>query len=69
MLSSIYRTLRERQTLFTSVIVRGRVDRMTAAIAEHERILAALRGDDEALFATVVNEHLQWSITLARESR
>jgi DNA-binding GntR family transcriptional regulator len=67
-LSAIYRMLRERQTLFTSAIVRGRTDRMEAAIAEHERILEALRGDDEKAFLTVVNEHLQWSIALARDS-
>lgn len=67
-LSAVYRMLRERQTLFTSVIVRGRVDRMDAAIAEHERILDALRGDDQATFCSVVNEHLQWSTDLARES-
>jgi DNA-binding GntR family transcriptional regulator len=67
-LSAIYRMLRERQTLFTSAIVRGRTDRMDAAIAEHERILEALRGDDEKAFLRVVNEHLQWSIALARES-
>jgi DNA-binding GntR family transcriptional regulator len=67
-LSSIYRMLRERQTLFTSVMIRGRTDRMDAAIAEHERILDALRGDDAVKFAAVVNEHLQWSVALARES-
>jgi DNA-binding GntR family transcriptional regulator len=67
-LSAIYRMLRERQTLFTSAIVRGRTDRMDAAIAEHERILEALRGDDEKAFLRVVNEHLQWSIALAREA-
>jgi DNA-binding GntR family transcriptional regulator len=67
-LSSVYRMLRERQTLFTSVIVRGREDRMDAAIAEHDRIIEALRGDDEKAFCRVVNEHLQWSIALARES-
>jgi DNA-binding GntR family transcriptional regulator len=67
-LSTIYRTLRERQTLFTSVMVRGRVDRMQAAIEEHVRILETLRGDDEAAFCTAVNDHLQWSIALARES-
>ena len=68
-LSSVYRMLRERQTLFTSTMVRGRADRMDAAIAEHERIIEALRGDDEKAFCHVVNEHLQWSIALARESR
>jgi DNA-binding GntR family transcriptional regulator len=68
-LSSVYRTLRERQTLFTSVIVRGRTDRMQAAITEHERILDALRGDDRDAFCAAVNDHLQWSIQLARESR
>ncbi len=68
-LSSVYRTLRERQTLFTSVIVRGRVDRMQAAIVEHQRILDALRGDDQEAFSAAVNDHLQWSIALARESR
>ena len=67
-LSSIYRSLRERQTLFTSVIMRGRDDRMVAAIAEHERILEALRGDDRQAFCDAVNRHLQWSIDLARES-
>jgi DNA-binding GntR family transcriptional regulator len=67
-LSSIYRTLRERQTLFTSVMVRGRVDRMQDAIDEHERILATLRGDDRDAFCDAVNRHLQWSIALARES-
>jgi DNA-binding GntR family transcriptional regulator len=68
-LSSVYRTLRERQTLFTSVIVRGRADRMQAAIAEHERILETLRGDDLEAFCAAVNDHLQWSIALARQSR
>ena len=68
-LSAIYRMLRERQTLFTSTMVRGRVDRMDAAIAEHERIIEALRGDDEDAFCQVVNDHLQWAIDLARASR
>jgi DNA-binding GntR family transcriptional regulator len=68
-LSTIYRTLRERQTLFTSVFMRGRADRMQAAIAEHELILATLRGDDRDAFCGAVNDHLQWSIALARESR
>jgi DNA-binding GntR family transcriptional regulator len=67
-LSSIYRSLRERQTLFTSVIMRGRDDRMAAAIEEHERILEALRGDDRDAFCDAVDRHLQWSIALARES-
>jgi len=67
-LSSVYRTLRERQTLFTSVLMRGREDRMQEAITEHVRILETLRGDDRAAFCTAVNEHLQWSIALARES-
>ena len=68
-LSSIYRTLRERQTLFTSVMMRGRVDRMQAAIEEHERIVATLRGDDRDAFCAVVNDHLRWSIELARASQ
>jgi DNA-binding GntR family transcriptional regulator len=67
-LSSIYRTLRERQTLFTSVMMRGRSDRMQAAIDEHDRIIETLRGDDGDAFCAAVNDHLQWSITLARES-
>ena len=67
-LSAIYRMLRERQTLFTSVMIRGRTDRMDAALAEHERILDTLRGDDEKAFTAVVNEHLQWSVALARAS-
>ena len=68
-LSAIYRMLRERQTLFTSAMVRGRVDRMDAAIEEHDRIIEALRGDDEDAFCQVVNDHLQWAIDLARASR
>jgi DNA-binding GntR family transcriptional regulator len=68
-LSAIYRTLSERQTLFTSVVMRGRDDRMQSAIAEHDRILETLRGDDQEAFCAAVNEHLQWSIALAREMR
>ncbi len=67
-LSEMYRSLRERQTLFTSAMVRGRVDRMEAAIAEHDGIIDALQGDDEDEFIQVVNSHLQWSIALARSS-
>lgn len=68
-LSAIYRMLRERQTLFTSAMVRGRVDRMDAAIAEHDKVIEALRGDDEDAFCQVVNDHLQWAIAMARASR
>ena len=67
-LSEMYRSLRERQTLFTSAMVRGRTDRMDGAIREHETIIDTLRGEDEARFVKVVNEHLQWSVALARES-
>jgi DNA-binding GntR family transcriptional regulator len=66
-LSSVYRMLRERQTLFTSAMMRGRDDRMAAAIAEHEKILRTLHEDVDA-FCTAVKDHLQWSITLARQS-
>src|SRR5680860_86458 len=48
---------------------RGREDRMDAAITEHEKIIETLRGDDEDVFCAAVNDHLQWSIVLARESR
>lgn len=68
-LSSIYRMLRERQTLFTSVLMRGRGDRMAAALDEHEKVLAALRGDDAEAFARVVDEHLRWSVELVRASQ
>jgi DNA-binding GntR family transcriptional regulator len=67
-LSAVYRTLRERQTLFTSVVVRGGADRMQDAIDEHERVLTALRGDDQEVFCGAVNDHLAWSTALARES-
>ena len=68
-LSSFYRTLRERQTLFTSALVRGREDRMQEAIDEHEGILVTLRSDDREAFCAAVSAHLQWSTALARESR
>lgn len=68
-LSDVYRMLRERQTLFTSVMVRGRADRMDACLAEHDRIVAALAGDDEAAFLDIVNAHLEWSTGIARETR
>jgi DNA-binding GntR family transcriptional regulator len=67
-LSEMYRSLRERQTLFTSTLVRGRVDRMDAAIAEHDAIIERLEGDDEDAFIDVVNSHLRWSLALARSS-
>ncbi len=66
-LSAVYRLLRERQTLFTSVIMRGRVDRMDQALGEHEVIIDALRGDDADAFEKVVLAHLEWSIDLARQ--
>ena len=66
-LSAVYRMLRERQTLFTSVVLRGRVDRMDEAIAEHDLIIDALRGDDVDDFERVVRGHLTWSIDLARQ--
>ena len=66
-LSAVYRMLRERQTLFTSVLMRGRLDRMDEAIQEHEGLLEALRGDDVTVFEKVVTDHLEWSIALARE--
>lgn len=67
-LSEMYRSLRERQTLFTSAMVRGRADRMDAAIAEHDCIIATLRQHDEDAFIETVNSHLQWAIALARSS-
>lgn len=66
-LSAVYRMLRERQTLFTSVLMRGRLDRMDEAIKEHDGILDVLRGDDVEAFEKVVTDHLAWSIDLARE--
>jgi DNA-binding GntR family transcriptional regulator len=67
-LSEMYRSLRERQTLFTSAVVRGRVDRMDEAIREHAGIFEKLQGSDLDAFTKAVNDHLQWSIALARAS-
>ena len=67
-LSEMYRSLRERQTLFTSAMARGRSDRMDAAISEHDGIIETLQGDDEDAFIETVNSHLQWAIALARSS-
>ncbi len=67
-LSRVYAMLRERQTLFTSVVMRGRTDRMDAALEEHSRIMTCLRGDDEAAFVRAVNDHLDWALRLARAS-
>jgi DNA-binding GntR family transcriptional regulator len=67
-LSEIYRSLRDRQTLFTSAMVRGRTDRMDAAIAEHDVILDRLQGLEEDAFIEVVNAHLQWALTFARSA-
>ena len=41
---------------------------MQADVEEHERLLEALRGDDQAAFSAVVKAHLAWSIDLARAS-
>lgn len=67
-LSEMYRSLRERQTLFTSALVRGRTDRMDEAIAEHDVILERLHGDDEDAFIETVNAHLQWALTFTRSA-
>jgi DNA-binding GntR family transcriptional regulator len=66
-LSEMYRSLRERQTLFTSAMVRGRVDRMATAIAQHADIIEKLRGDDPEAFVETMNAHLQWAVALSRE--
>ncbi len=68
-LSSMYRMLRDRQTLFSSMILRGRSDRMEAAIDGHARILAALRGDDREAFRAALDDHLRWSVRLVQEPR
>jgi DNA-binding GntR family transcriptional regulator len=67
-LAEMYRSLRDRQTLFTSALVRGRTDRMDAAIAEHDGIIETLQGEDEDVFIEVVNAHLQWALTFARSA-
>jgi DNA-binding GntR family transcriptional regulator len=67
-LSEMYRSLRDRQTLFTSAMVRGRTDRMEAAIAEHDGILDRLHGEDEDAFIEVVNAHLAWASAFARSA-
>jgi DNA-binding GntR family transcriptional regulator len=41
---------------------------MQSAIDEHVHIVETLRGDDRDAFCAAVNDHLQWSIALARES-
>lgn len=66
-LATMYRTMRERQTLFTSFQLRGHSERMDGALAEHEKVLAALAGEDRDAFMAVVDEHLEWSLALARE--
>lgn len=66
-LATMYRTMRERQTLFTSFQLRGHAERMDAALAEHDKVLEALAGDDRGAFLAVVDAHLEWSLALARE--
>ncbi len=66
-LSGFYRSLRERQSMFTSALVRGHAEMMNVGLREHERIIEAMRGDDAEIFCNVVEEHLRWSIKLARE--
>ena len=67
-LSEMYRSLQERQTLFTSAMVRGRADRMATAITQHADIIEQLRGEDPQAFVATMNAHLQWAVALSRES-
>ena len=62
------------QALPAELAARARITGRIAQVKAHdasevEGILATLRGDDADAFCRVVNEHLQWSIDLARASR
>jgi DNA-binding GntR family transcriptional regulator len=57
-LADLYHRLRDRQMRMGVAAFRLSPGRMDQAIAEHERLLAALRSGDATRWAALVGEHI-----------
>jgi DNA-binding GntR family transcriptional regulator len=68
-LARLYRSLRERQLCISGEVMRVSAERMDHALADHERILELLRGDDETAFLAVTDAHLQRALDQSRRVR
>lgn len=57
-LSELYQRLRDRQMRIGIAAMRVEPQRVDRAVADHTRLLDALRGDDAAHWAALVDEHI-----------
>jgi DNA-binding GntR family transcriptional regulator len=68
-LSELYQRLRDRQMRIGISAMRVEPERMDQAVADHTRLLDALRGDDPAPWTTLVDEHIRTTAMRLRPSR
>ena len=69
MLARLYRSLRERQLCISSEVMRVSAERMDHALRDHERMVEALRADDEQAFVSLTDAHLQRALDQSRRTR
>jgi DNA-binding GntR family transcriptional regulator len=68
-LARLYRSLRERQLCISSEVMRVSAERMAHALRDHERMVEALRADDEQAFVSLTDAHLQRALDQSRRTR
>jgi len=68
-LTRVYRSLRERQICLSSSIMRFSTERMTAAVADHDRLVDLLRAGDHEQFAALLDRHLAGAAAQLRNAR
>ncbi|OLB64916.1 MAG: GntR family transcriptional regulator [Actinobacteria bacterium 13_2_20CM_2_72_6] len=68
-LSELYQRLRDRQMRIGIAAMRVEPERVDQAVADHTRLLDALRGDDVAHWSALVDEHILTTATRLRPAR
>jgi len=68
-LSELYQRLRDRQMRIGIAAMRVEPQRVDRAVADHTRLLDALRGDDAAHWAALVDEHILTAAVHLRPTR
>jgi DNA-binding GntR family transcriptional regulator len=68
-LSELYQRLRDRQMRIGIAAMRVEPERVDRAVADHTRLLDALRGDDPAHWTALVDEHISSAAVHLRPAR
>jgi DNA-binding GntR family transcriptional regulator len=68
-LSELYQRLRDRQMRIGIAAMRVEPERVDRAVADHTRLLDALRGDDAAHWAALIDEHIGSAAARLRPAR